>query len=246
MKTVYKAVGMTILAALPMATMAAEWETVVAPYVWMANAQGDSTVKGVASDVDVDFWDDVVENFDAGFQLHVEVKNADHPVEYISDLTWMSVSGSGYQGGFKAKVSMDVVILDLKVAGDIADVSGLQWTAGVRYMQNDLSLKLTPPGLKVSDEQAWIDPVVGVRYQGNINEYWRYGLSADVGGFGVLDGSDLTWSAAALLGWRFAENAELAFGYKILDTDYSDGSGFGKYAYDATQQGPFAGAVFRF
>lgn len=235
-----------VVMAMPVAVNAAEWEYVVAPYVWMADAQGDSTVKGLPSDVDIDFWDDIVENFDAGLQLHFEAQNADHPVQYIADLTWLSISSSGYQGPVKAKVAMDTIILDLKVASDLFDVQGLQWTAGVRYMQNDLSLKFTPPGLKVTDDQAWIDPVIGVRYLGNINESWTYGASADIGGFGILGGSDLTWSAAAMLGWRFAENAEAAVGYRMIDADYSDGSGFGKYAYDVRQQGPFAGVILRF
>ncbi|TNF35142.1 MAG: hypothetical protein EP312_04375 [Gammaproteobacteria bacterium] len=235
-----------VVMASPAAVNAAEWEYVVAPYVWMANAQGDSTVKGVPADVDIDFWDDIIENFDAGLQLHFEAKNADHPVQYITDLTWLSISGSGYQGPAKVTVGMDAVILDMKVAADIGDVQGLQWTAGVRYMQNDLSLKLTPPGFKVTDEQSWIDPVVGMRYIGHINEQWNYAVSADIGGFEILDGSDMTWSAAALLGWRFAENAEAAVGYRIIDTDYSDGSGFGKYSYEARQQGPIVGVLFRF
>jgi hypothetical protein len=67
---------------------------------------------------------------------------------------------------------------------------------------------------------------------------------ADIGGFGV--GSDLTWSALAALDWSLSESFGLVFGYRALDTDYSDGSGENRFAFDMLVSGPLLGLRYNF
>jgi hypothetical protein len=57
-------------------------------------------------------------------------------------------------------------------------------------------------------------------------------------------GSDLTWSAYALVGWQFTDWGSLNAGYKWLAYDYDTGSGPSRFSWDVTYQGPIAGLVF--
>ncbi len=66
------------------------------------------------------------------------------------------------------------------------------------------------------------------------------GKSAAIG----AGGSDLTWSAYALVGWQFTDWGSLNAGYKWLAYDYETGSGPSRFSWDVTYQGPIAGLVF--
>jgi hypothetical protein len=48
-----------------------EWEFTVIPYLWATDLDGDITVRGVSSDVDMSF-SDIRDNLDFAGQVHVE------------------------------------------------------------------------------------------------------------------------------------------------------------------------------
>ena len=245
-----KQIAIAVLAgmsAIPSLAQASEWDFVFAPYIWAADTKGNTVTKGLPADIDIKFWDDIAPNLKAAFEFHFEAKNADQPVDYIVDATWLEMASSSYTGaGVKVRPELETVILDLKVAGDIADIDGFQWVAGTRYFQNDISVKITPPGFKGAVDKDWADLIVGLRYIGDLGNNWNYALSGDVGGFNLSADTDRTWQVSAALGWRFAENAEAAFGYRVLDVNYSDGNGFSKYTYDVRMKGPMMGVIFHF
>ncbi|MES2438084.1 MAG: hypothetical protein V4584_03410 [Verrucomicrobiota bacterium] len=89
-------------------------------------------------------------------------------------------------------------------------------------------------------ERDWLDPIVGVRAQWNINERFYLAGKSDVGGFGV--GSDLAWTLQASLGYNFTHNVSAELGYRYLHTDYTDGA----FKYDVAQAGLFTSLNIRF
>ncbi len=91
-----------------------------------------------------------------------------------------------------------------------------------------------------SADKDWIDPIIGVRAQWNINDRWFLASRGDVGGFGI--NSDFMWSAQATVGYNFTQKISAELGYRFLHTDYKD-SGF---TYDLDQSGFYTGLNFKF
>ena len=56
----------------PNPTESDEWRFSITPYLWAIGMNGDMTVKGVESDVDVDF-SDILSNLDIALEAHFEV-----------------------------------------------------------------------------------------------------------------------------------------------------------------------------
>jgi hypothetical protein len=92
----------------------------------------------------------------------------------------------------------------------------------------------------VSADKDWMDPVIGVRAQWNINDKWFLAGKSDIGGFGV--GSDLTWTMQGTFGYNFTEKVSAELGYRYLDTDYQDGA----FTYDIAEAGFYTGLNIRF
>ncbi len=93
---------------------------------------------------------------------------------------------------------------------------------------------------RASADKNWVDPIIGVRAQWNLNEKWFLAGKSDVGGFEV--GSDLAWAVQGTVGYNFTENVSAELGYRYLDTDYSDGN----FTYDLAEHGLFMGVNVKF
>jgi hypothetical protein len=91
-----------------------------------------------------------------------------------------------------------------------------------------------------SADKNWVDPIVGMRAQWNINDKWFLAGKGDIGGFGV--GSDLAWVLQGTIGYNFTENVSAELGYRYLQTDYEDGA----FTYDVAASGIFTGLNIRF
>ena len=95
-------------------------------------------------------------------------------------------------GGIDAEVEIRAQIHEGLVARDFA--RSWQWLAGARYYALDTDVDLSVGGVPSGssrDGHAWVDPIVGARYQGELGRDWSLRARADVGGFGL--GSDLAW-----------------------------------------------------
>lgn len=101
--------------------------------------------------------------------------------------------------------------------------------------------------INISDREEWVDPFVGLRLRSRSQSGWEWWLRGDVGGFGVA--SDFAWQLIGGLGkeWE-SRHGTMAWmlGYRVLDTDYSNGSGDNAFLYDVLIHGPVAGLSFRF
>ncbi len=126
----------------------------------------------------------------------------------------------------------------------------LELIAGARYIDQDIKVNLTtrgplqPPQIVAGD--SWVDPFIGLRYFGPINNNWSWILRGDIGGFGV--GSDFTWRVDAGASYSFAQQWEAAIWYKILDIDYETGTSgtLDRYSLDGTESGITLGVGYHF
>lgn len=91
-----------------------------------------------------------------------------------------------------------------------------------------------------SAEEDWVDPIVGLRGQWNLNDKWFLAGRGDIGGFGV--GSDFAWSLQATVGYNFTPNVSAELGYRYLHTDYTNNS----FTYDVALTGIYTSLNFKF
>jgi len=130
--------------------------------------------------------------------------------------------------------------VDASLQGAVA-----QARSGVRQAEENLAAAINKQLVnrvptEATADQNWLDPIVGVRAQWNINDRFFLAGKSDIGGFGV--GSDLAWTLQATVGYNFTENVSAELGYRYLHTDYSDGA----FTYDVAQAGIFTSLNIKF
>jgi hypothetical protein len=69
-------------------------------------------------------------------------------------------------------------------------------------------------------------------------------VRGDIGGFGV--GSHFTWNLAAILRYQVSPRVSAGAGYRILDINYSEGTGTRAFRYDVQMRGPVLGLDLHF
>jgi hypothetical protein len=234
-----------------------EWEFKVAPYLWFLSLKGDVTVRGLESDLDIDFdkiWDELniaaMLVFDArkgrwgvwGDIIGANLGDSSSSVGNIGieptiKILWLTLGGYYRLGTWGLTDSPD----------KNAPAVTVDAVAGARYTYLDVELDLR--GLpNVDGDKDWVDPLVGVRTIWDFTRRWSVTLDGSVGGFGV--GSDSAWQAFGLLGYSFGlfgeDNAKAFGGYRAWHQDYTDGSGANKFEWDVTVHGPVLGLGIEF
>jgi len=111
------------------------------------------------------------------------------------------------------------------------------------YLKQRLSIGPLP---RLGRSEDWVEPWIGMRFRLGLSDRLRLESRFDFGGFGVGSASKLTWNAIVGIDYRIKENMSLKLGYRIYDIDYSNGSGFNKFGFDAKIHGPTIGVAFRF
>jgi len=233
------------------------WDFQVAPYMWFLSLDGDVTVKGQESDLDLSFsdiWDELniagMLTFDArkgnwgifgdmiGANLGKSTKVDGIKIDPTIKLALLTAGGSYRLGTWK---------LSDPAGQDVPSVT-VDGIFGVRYTYLDIDLDLKGIG-DASGHKDWFDPLIGARAFFDLSDRWSLALQGNVGGFGV--GSDFTWGAMGTIGYHFRlfsekNNARAAAGYRAIYQDYTDGSGDDKFKWDVTFHGPILGLVIEF
>jgi hypothetical protein len=211
------------------------WEITVAPYLMGASMNGTTTVRGRDFDLDLSM-SDIFSNLQFGAMGLVVAKKGNWG--FGADAIWMALGTTVRntnvdfnQGAF--------AFYGLRQLGPAADVLfGLR----VNTLQGTLNFKAL--GVDVSQDETWVDPIVGLRLRTPPDRPVHLQVYSEIGGFGA--GSDFTWQIFPTVGFKIAPKASLEVGYRWLDLDYSKGEGTEKFGYDMLIQGPLAGVTFRF
>jgi hypothetical protein len=230
------------LACAPTANAQAdEWKRTVMFYLFGAGIDGETQLGPVASEVDESF-DDILENLDMGGMGSFRASNESWA--HTIDAIYVGLSDDvALPLGIKVKAEIDQLIASYDIGYQLSD--RFEVLLGARYNSIDLEItQLGPTSAQASGDKDWIDPYVGFNVMLPLGDKLDLALRGDVGGFDV--GSKLAWQAIVRLNWNFSETFFATFGYRILDTDYEDGSGARFFKYDVTMSGPGAGIGWRF
>jgi len=233
------------------------WDFQVAPYMWFLSLNGDVTVRGQESDLDLNF-SDIWDELNIAGMVTFDARKGKWGI--FGDTIYANLGKSKKVGGIK--IDPTVKLARLAAGGsyqlgtwrlsDTAGKSGPSVTVdgmfGVSYTYLDIDLDFKRIR-DASGHKDWFDPLIGARAFFDLSERWTLALQGNVGGFGV--GSDFTWGAMGTIGYRFRlfseeHNARVAAGYRALYQDYTDGSGDDKFKWDVTFHGPILGLVIGF
>jgi len=231
------------VAPAPAQTATSDWTFDLAIYGWASGMQGKAGAQGVTAEVDESF-SDVVENLEMAGMAGFAATNGRWVV--LGD-TFFAGLGARKEGQVaKAEIDSNVLILEADLGYQVGE--HVQIFGGVRRFDLDNELTLTTGPVERTGEggEAWVDPLVGLRWGVPIGERGSFWLRGDVGGFGV--GSDLAWNALAAIGYAVGEKrtTTLALAYRVLDVDYEQGSGADQFLFDMQIGGPVLGVIFRF
>jgi hypothetical protein len=260
----------------PSPAPASDWTFRAVPYAWFTALNGDATVRGRTSHVDMTFID-IVDKSDSIAALMGNFEARNGRWAFYGDVVWekLNLSGSGFKtrsfeagGGASLDVNAELDIEMLIAEGSLT-YEAWRWgdaafdvVGGARYWRQngDLSLNATA-GLDVSDLQLsgsrattgsrtvdWVDPLIGAQMRYPVAPGQHIFVRGDIGGFGA--GSDFSWNTIAAYSVEFGSYRgvlfEAAIGYRALYVDYSKGEGRNRYEFDMLQHGPLLGLTMRF
>ena len=224
----------------------------IAPYLWAIGLDGEQTVKGNTSDIDMSFGD-ILDMTNFAGQFHFEAKKGKWGL--FIDPLYASLSADADIGPLDVDVDVDLFIIELggfyrfhewasvddqykSIAFDL--LGGVRYT----YMGVDMEIKGGGPfgaDIDIDEDVDWLDPFIGLRCQVGLTEKLSLNLRGDIGGFNIGDASDVAWKLVGLLGYQLKPNTTLYVGYGALDMDYDDGD----FGFDVNTSGPMIGVAFQ-
>jgi len=235
------------------------------PYFWAASMDADATVNGLSGGVELSF-DDVIDHLDFTAMGRAEAWKGKWGLTF--DGLFLNL---GADGSFQGRRGITSFSLDADVRLGMADF-GLAYRifeqqfgdnneqkltfepyGGLRYayLRQKIDLNVTIAGVgsigrTLGGSEDWVEPFVGGRVRWDLNDKMAIGLRGDFGGFGIGSASKLTWNLVTGIDYKLSENTSLQAGYRILDIDYSRGSGSNKFGLDARTEGPILGMTILF
>ena len=216
-----------------------------APYGWLTAMTGDVTVGPLTTPVDVSMAD-TLDSLDMTFMGLFEVGYNRWSLGV--DVIYGKLSQDIPAGGrlFDSfRFEMKQWFITPAVAYRLIDNGHYHMSvfAGARItaMEVELTGRFSRGGEAThSADEAWIDPIVGLRGQADINDKLFFRYSGDIGGFGVS--SDLIWNVFAGFGYNVNDSVGLIAGYRALGIDYTKGA----FTMDVVSHGPVLGLEVRF
>lgn len=231
------------------------WTFDVAPfYLWVPALDGTTTVRGISADVDLSVGDTLDLLFDSfKFAATGRAEARKGNALLTLDLMYMNLEensqtdvGLGVTTQFKQLIlefGGGYHLLDWSLTGEGKPTVGVDLLAGGRFvhLESDLTIENF---VDVDRSRDWLDPFVGARLRVDVIERLSVSVRGDIGGFGA--GSHFTWNMVAILAYQVSQRITLGAGYRILDINYSTGTGSDQFKFDMQMRGPMLGFAVHF
>ncbi len=241
------------------------WEVYLKPYFWSISIDATSTVNGLSGSVSLSNKD-VVDYLDFGIMGRLEAWKG--PWGFYFDGLFMNL---GADGSFKGARNVVNFAMDADVRLGMADF-GLAYRifenrfgsdneqkltfepyGGLRYayVRQRINLNVNIAGVgsagrTIGTSEDWVEPFVGGRVIWDLNDTLGVYAMGDAGGFGIGSASDLLYQFSVGLDYKLSETTSFNAGYRVVDLDYSRGSGSEEFGIDMRAKGPFFGMTIGF
>jgi hypothetical protein len=234
----------------PQVATESEWEFEVVPYFWAPGLKGDTALFGAPPvSVDVKFHElfDAIDwsEFPPAFMSYGEVRK-DRFGMFV-DLIHFALEVDAREPGPPASLA------DLQLQATVATALGsyrlvednashLDVLAGARLwnVDGDLAFRIGPIAGNFTDDETWVDPVIGLKGRYGLNENFFLKGWGMIGGFGAS--SDFMWDVFGGVGYQVSDRFSTTLGWRHIGVDYSDGA----FLFDVDLDGPMIEGSFKF
>jgi hypothetical protein len=237
----------------PVAPTAAEsgWTYELTPYGWLPGIKGEAALFGSPDfTIDVKFLDllDAIDwgNFPPLVMIYGEVRNDRFGL--FADVIHMALEVDTKTPGpvfSSARLNLEITLATVLGFYRIAEEgeSHLDVLAGGRLWSVDGNLGLGAgalAGISATDDETWVDPVIGVKGRYGLNDKLFLKGWGMIGGFGAS--SEFMWDVFGGLGYQFNDRFSATAGWRHVGVDYSHGA----FLFDVDIDGPIIEGSFRF
>ena len=195
------------------------WRFRAVPYLWMAGQTGKMGLRGGdGTEVEAEF-EDIIKNLEFGFMAVLEAGKGQWSV--LLDGMFVNLSRDSLGTSDKTTIEARQVTVDAAAVFRFRNPEYLGLYAGVRYNSIETEVEHND-GTLAKANQAWVDPIAGVRLRWDFASGWLIGGKADVGGFGLA--SDFTWQIVPAAGYQLSRTWAVLLAYRYLSINYEDES----------------------
>ena len=236
-----------------------DWEVEIAPYGWLALAQGQVQTPLGKQRFSIDAHE-VIDGLDLGAMGAVKLRWKRWVTHF--DVAWAKLSADDEirqslvsfdltqeLGWFEALAGYRVYekpggLFGTPTATD-RRIFAFDAMGGLTYSWADVRLKLSrDPGMiipaasrTVKSDEDWVAPYLGFRFTNDFTDHLRHETLLGVGAFGVGDAPHVSWQVTSQLAYAVSEHVALTAGYRAL--------GFRNPNVKSTFHGPMIGVSFR-
>ncbi|MCD6543049.1 MAG: hypothetical protein J7K34_00915 [Flavobacteriaceae bacterium] len=205
------------------------WSFKLAPYAWLAGTATD-----VGSEQIRQSFNDLYSLTNFGFQMVAQARYKKWSLS--SNLTYAKMGDKIEQGKMLIDFNIDQVILDTKIGYTVIDkidfgddiIRGwaMEATIGAIYWSNFINVDVnidSPieiPGFptSINEKLTYVDLVFGTNFRIILSKSVLLGISANIGGFGIGNSSDLYWDLAFVNTFKVSKLLTVTAGYKTFTT----------------------------
>ncbi len=237
-----RVLALCALLSAPVAALAQDsgWHWLAEPYLMLPNMKGEVGLADLPSaPVDED-PSDIFDNLQFGAMLYVEAHNGQWM--FSSDVLYMDLKSDLAANNIVSSGTGEVSQLGWELAAMRRLTPWFELGVSATYNKIDADVNMTfvtsfgTATRHVGLTRDWIDPTVVARATFPIGAKWAAQIRGNIGGFGV--GSDLFWQIQADAIYQHSDRWRFVFGYRVIDTDYDQGSGTNRFRYDMQNFGP--------
>jgi hypothetical protein len=235
-----------LIGATPVA--AQDWDYSATLYAWVPSLS--ATIDTRLGGVDIDpSGSDVLDSLDGAFMGFFTAQNG--LLGFSADILY---AGLGNDNATPlgllfddVSVQTDLAMVNVKGLYRVLEGPGgyLNLTGGLRWYDVSIDMDFNSgllPNERVSLGDSWTDLTVGVSGYAPLSDDWFVVGSADVGGFGIGNSSELSWQAFGAVGYRFNETWSAELGYRYLSIEQE----VDRFDVTLDMYGPVIGITARF
>ncbi len=232
------------------------WTFHISPYLWFPAVDGSANLRGRQVSVHQGISSVLKE---INYAAMVRMEAGKGRWGFFLDPLYANMRSDSNVGFIDVKVKSDFWLLGFggyyrvaqwKSVEDSNRHSSLDLLFGGRYFDIDSGIDVGIPMMGVVDvaeRTQWVDPFAGLRLRAHLSEKIFFEASGDVGGADAFSGSShFSYNLEAGFGYYLLKNMSIFAGYRALYANRVDGSGYNRFAWDATMHGPAIGVGVRF
>jgi hypothetical protein len=230
-----------------------DWSFKISPYAWLAGTATDVGGEKIRQS-----FNDLASLTNFGMQLVVQARYKKWSLS--SNLTYAKLGDEIIEGPLLIDFGIDQIILDTKLGYTLIDkidfgddiIRGwaMEATIGAIYWVNDVNVDvdtdLNIPGfpININENIQYVDLVFGTNFRIILSKSVLLGLSANIGGFGIGNSSDLYWDLLFVNTFKVSNLLTVTAGYKTFTDKTTSGEGEEEIKTNIKTFGPLLGVTF--